>query len=341
MIIKTLSNEDIKKKTVFALSDAYRAGETIGKLVTHMRLKGGEARRFHSEIHPELEKDGIVKIVQKGNEKYIFLPENEKLARKKFGIGVSFYGYPDLDFKSDINEWHSQLQYWDEFFTPWIHFKKRKKAELVDSYLRLELSLSYQHFRKYVKDALEKNPNFCQVDPFEEQIKLKKMIEPFNELRNKLLDEFETIMDSKMLIIESKLPDFDKNFKHQLLQLIFMRKTSEFLEQQNFNEPFLVVIKTPKNKNILYMVKNKKLAPLFKDKPKDVKEYMIGHKEFTPSFVYKPKDIKDVFNLLSDEIDKSPIITKELMVKLWTMISESQQICGRIMRALKLFYRIK
>lgn len=338
MSTKSLSNDDIKKKTVFALSDAYPDGETIGKLVKHMRLKGGEATRFHCKIHPELEKDGVVKIVQKGNEKYIFLPENEKLARKKWGLERPFYGYPDLDFRQDIREWYDQLSYWDEFFTPWLH---SKKAIVLDGCLRMELSLSCLRFKKYVKDVLKKNPDFCSIDPFDEQIKLKKMVEPFNELRNKLLDEFETIMDNKIPNMESRLPNFNENSKHQLLQLIFMRKTNEFLNRQKFNKAFSIVIKTPKNKDILYMVRNKKFIPLFKDKPKDVKEYMVGHKRFAPSFVYKPKDIKDVFNLLSDEIDKSQIITEKLMVELWTMISESQQICGRIMRVLKLFYRIK
>jgi len=319
MSTKPLTNDKIEEKIIFALSDAYREGETSGKLAEHIRLDtGGELKRYYDMLKP-LRKREVIKGLKKGRYLVNVLPENEELARKKWKIEKPPYQEPQLDFRPDIKAWYEQFSYWDEFLTPWLH---SKEVILFDGHLPVEHEPTYPYFKKYVERRLEKleeTPSLC-LKPFDEQSKLKKMMERFNDLRDTILDEFKAIMDRKMSSIESKLPNFDENFKHQLLQLIFMRKTYEFLNQQNFDKLFAVVIGTPKNKYFLRMT---------------------GNKNFILHQVYKSKDIEEVLDLLSGEIDKSRIITRESMVELWTMISESQQMCGRIMRTLKLLCRIK
>jgi len=338
MSTKSLTNAKIEEKIIFALSDAYPEGETSRELAKHIGLKtGGELKRYYDMLKP-LRKREVIKGLKKGRDLINFLPGNEELARKKWKIEKPHYQELQLDFRPDIIAWHDQLSYWDEFFTPWIHSKKI----MFDGRLPVENEPTYPYFKKYVESKLEKiekTPDLS-LNPFDEQDKLKKMMKKFNEIRDKILDEFKSAMENRMQDIKSILPDFEikaamenrmqdkkiilpdfnENSKQQLLKIVFMRITYKFLNQQNFGKKLSIVIGPDKNKKPFSMTKNKNL--------------FLGN-------MYEDKDIKDIINLLSEEIKKSNIITRESIAELWTMVSESQMICTRIIRVLKVLQRIK
>jgi len=209
---------------------------------------------------------------------------------------------PRFDFRPDIREWYEQLSYWDEFFTPWVP----SKQIVFDGRLRIENEPTYPIFKKYVENMLnkiEKTSDIC--NPFDEHNKLKIRIKTFNELRDKILDEFKLIIKRRKTEIKSKLSSYNDKTEQSLLQLLYMRKTFEFLKRRNFNKKFSISIENNLDNKI------------------------------------DDKHIISILKLLSNDVNKSKVITEKTMIELWTMISEAQLTCNRIMRMLKILKQIK
>jgi len=217
----------------------------------------------------------------------LFMPGHEALADEKFhsviGKGRNHTSSRiqeqelRLDFKPIIIAWKTQLTYWKDFFTPWVH-SNELKFPLWDGYhyyLPVENEPTYPHLKKYMKELIEKNPDLC-INPFDEQDRLKKMLMQYDAIRDSIAQEMEQILNKKRLGLE-------KEKKRDLLSILFARMTNEIPLQEE--SPDLVFLSAA--------------APDYSDFAVDDKTFEDIVKEVKKSSVITPESFTKLYQMLS------------------------------------------